>query len=338
MDNLCHTLVGAVLGKAGLEKRTPLATVTLLVGANLPDVDVLAYLWGPETALSFRRGWTHGVLALAVWPFVLTGIMLAWDCGVRRRRRPDAEPARAGALLLLATVAILTHPFLDWLNTYGMRWLMPFRDVWFYGDTLFIIDPWIWLALGLGVVLASRRGRTGRPRPERPARIALAAVAVYILVLGLSGLAARAMAAHSLRESGTPPVRLMAGPMFATPFRRQIVADLGDRYAVGTLEWLPRPAFFMDSQGIARNAEHPAVAAASKARSGAVFLHWARFPFFRIEERPGSWAVHMTDARYAQREGGGLGSRTVMVPRETGLNTATTPPPPRPRTARGSDP
>ena len=43
MDNLCHTLVGAALGKAGLQKRTPLATAALLIGANLPDVDVLAY-------------------------------------------------------------------------------------------------------------------------------------------------------------------------------------------------------------------------------------------------------------------------------------------------------
>src|ERR671919_620239 len=98
MDNLSHTLVGAALGKAGLQKRTPLATAALLIGANLPDVDVLAYAWGAETA-----------------------------------------------------VAVLSHPLLDWLNTYGMRWLMPFRGVWSYGDTLFIVDPWLWLALSIGV-------------------------------------------------------------------------------------------------------------------------------------------------------------------------------------------
>lgn len=303
-------MVGAALGKAGLEKRTPLATATLLIGANLPDVDVLAYFWGSDTALAFRRGWTHGVLALVLWPFLLTGAMLAWDRGVRRRRRPDAEPARSGALLLLATVSILTHPFLDWLNNYGMRWLMPFRDVWYYGDTLYIVDPWIWLALGLGVAVSRWRKKT------RPARIALTAVAVYILLLGLSGLAARKMAVYALSESGTPPVRLMAGPVLATPFRRQVVADLGDHYVVGTLEWLPRPMFVMDDAGVSKETEHPAVATAARLRGPAIFLHWARFPFFRVEERPASWIVQMMDARYTLKPGRGFGAAVVEVPRD----------------------
>jgi inner membrane protein len=43
---------------------------------------------------------------------------------------------------------VLSHPTLDWLNNYGMRWLMPFDGRWFYGDALFIIDPWVWLVLG----------------------------------------------------------------------------------------------------------------------------------------------------------------------------------------------
>ena len=49
---------------------------------------------------------------------------------------------------------MLSHPFLDWLNNYGVRLLMPFSDRWFYGDTLFIVDPWLWLILGGGVMLA----------------------------------------------------------------------------------------------------------------------------------------------------------------------------------------
>jgi len=36
------------------------------------------------------------------------------------------------------------HPTLDWLNTYGMRWLMPFSGRWFYGDAVFIVDPGCW--------------------------------------------------------------------------------------------------------------------------------------------------------------------------------------------------
>ena len=35
---------------------------------------------------------------------------------------------------------MLGQPLLDWLNTYGVRFLMPFDGTWFYGDALFIID------------------------------------------------------------------------------------------------------------------------------------------------------------------------------------------------------
>lgn len=314
MDNLCHSLVGAALSRAGLNRRTALATSTLVIGANLPDVDVLAYFWGSDTALGFRRGWTHGVLALALWPFILTGLMMAWDRLVRRKRRPGAEPARPRELLLLSTVSILSHPFLDWLNNYGMRWLMPFQDVWYYGDTLFIIDFWIWLALGIGFWLSRRRAKRGAAHPERPARVALAAVSVYILLLGVSTLASRRVARESLADAGQTPERLMAGPLPLNPLRRQVVADVGDGYALGTVDWLKQPAYAPgDPAAVARNASHPAIARAAATREGAIFLHWARFPFFRVEETEDTWIVRMTDARYTLNPGTGFGASTVEV-------------------------
>ena len=83
MDNVCHTLVGLALAEAGLKRRAALGTATLLLGANLPDVDALAYAWGPVTALGFRRGWTHGALAMALWPLLLAGLMLFFEMLLR---------------------------------------------------------------------------------------------------------------------------------------------------------------------------------------------------------------------------------------------------------------
>src|SRR5262245_2067859 len=148
MDPIAHTFTGAALAAAGLRRATPLASAALLIGANIPDVDVLAGFAGGYEAIAFRRGWTHGVLALALWPILLTGALLLWDQRVRRRRDAGVPAARAGPLLALTTLAVVSHPTLDWLNNYGLRWLMPFDGRWFYGDALFVIDPWVWLTLG----------------------------------------------------------------------------------------------------------------------------------------------------------------------------------------------
>ena len=152
MDPIAHTLIGAALAKSGLEKRSGFAAAALILGANLPDIDGLTYFAGGDLGLYFRRGWTLGLPAVALWPFVLTGALLLLDRLLGRRR------ARFRALYWLSLLAVATHPALDWLNNYGMRWLMPVDDRWFYGDAVFIIDPWIWLGLGGALFLVTSQG------------------------------------------------------------------------------------------------------------------------------------------------------------------------------------
>lgn len=148
MDPFAHTFTGAALAASGLRRATPLATAALIIGANAPDIDILTLLGGDYASLAHRRGWTHGLPALVVLPFLITGLLLIWDRYVRRRRNAGAIPAAPWPLLGVAAIGVISHPVLDWLNNYGMRWLMPFDGRWFYGDALFIIDPWVWLVLG----------------------------------------------------------------------------------------------------------------------------------------------------------------------------------------------
>jgi hypothetical protein len=98
MDNICHTLVGAALAESGLKRRTPLGSVTLMIAANLPDVDVMAVPLGHS--LGFRRGITHGVPALILLPVALTIVMLAWY----RWRGRGVEAPRPVSLLLLSAI------------------------------------------------------------------------------------------------------------------------------------------------------------------------------------------------------------------------------------------
>ena len=90
---------------------------------------------------------------MAVLPLLLAWMMRQID-RIRCRRARAATPVALGRLLGLSYVAVLTHLALDWMNTYGIRLLMPFDGRWFYGDALFIVDPWVWLLLGLSVGLA----------------------------------------------------------------------------------------------------------------------------------------------------------------------------------------
>ncbi len=302
MDNICHTLVGAALAEAGLKRRTALGTATLLVGANLPDIDVLSYVRGDTFALSFRRGVTHGLVALVILPLVLTGAMLAWDRWVRRRRTPDAVPATATAVLLLSFVSIATHPTLDFLNTYGMRWFMPFSGRWVYGDTLFIIDPWVWATLLAGVLIArgwrvSRWGSPARPVP-RPAAagIALGVLTAYIVVMAGLGIAGRVAVTRSLVADGLgAPERLMVAPAPVTPLRRHVVAEIDGGYVMGTLRYVP-PSFELDQVRLSRfvvDADRGRVPVDARR-----FLAWARFPYAFMDDTDGRSIIELGDARY----------------------------------------
>jgi inner membrane protein len=283
-----------------------------LIGANLPDVDVLAYLWGPGADLSFRRGWTHGVLALALWPLLLSGGMLLLDRALRRLRRASLPSGvRAGQLLLLSCISIWSHPALDTLNTYGVRWLMPFSGRWFYGDTLFIVDPWMWLALALGVLLSLLRASTG------PAHFALWLAFGYAAAMAVGAVVARRIARVEMAAvSGAPVGRILVAPVPVNPFRRRVVAEQGEVYHMGEFRWLVVP--HLDPASIRMypkgEREDPAVVRAANTRLGHRFLQWARFPAFRVEQIGGGGVtVHMVDLRYADRPGVGFGSVSIAV-------------------------
>ena len=187
MDNLTHSLVGAVMGQAGLKRTTGLAMPALIIGANLPDVDAACFFWLEGTEhLAFRRGITHGPPALVLLPLILAGILWAFDrWQTKRGTRPETRlPVRFGWLYAMAFIGCLSHPFFDWLNVYGIRLLEPFSSQWFYGDTLFIIDVWLWALLIASVWWSRRREKAGAEW-MRPARVGIAVGLAYI---GLNGV------------------------------------------------------------------------------------------------------------------------------------------------------
>jgi inner membrane protein len=286
MDNLTHTLAGLALAESGLKRYTPHATVTAVVGANLPDIDVLSYLAGPIHAFEFRRGWTHGILAMAVLPVLLTLIVIAWNMLRRRKTQPVAKNGILSAfwgILLVATLSIWSHPLLDLLNTYGVRLLMPFSATWFQSDALFIVDPVLWVILIGGIALARYRARHTRNDPHvsdayryRPAQAALAFGAAYVLTLVALSAAARA----SLQPARGPH-GLMVSPTATRRLVKFVVRDIGGHYELGVFNWLENPRYSIVDTVSAGPLDEIRERAVGVPRIRQ-FLSWARFPRSRF--------------------------------------------------------
>lgn len=285
MDNLTHTLTGAAIGAAGLSKRTRLAVPALLLGANAPDIDAIAYFIDPTLALDVRRGITHGVLAMLVLPFVLAGLLMGIDALARRFGWTKAAPANPRALLLVCAVAILSHPLLDLMNTYGVRLLAPLSWRWFYGDTLFIVDPWVLLALTVGLIVTRKAGAFG-------ARTALAVTFAYVVfMVSISAVARWWVRDGALALLEAEPQRVLASPVPLNPFSRDIVVETDSAYFPGRVTFFP-PRVTLFRRPIPRGADLiPLVQHDLQAQR---FLRWSRFP---VLTRDGDIVI-LADARY----------------------------------------
>jgi inner membrane protein len=288
MDNLTHSLVGALLGQTGLKRKTGLAMPALIIGANLPDVDAACFFWLEGTEhLGFRRGITHGPPAWVLLPLVLAGILWWYDrWQTKRGKRPEGRlPVNFKWLYLLSFIGCLTHPALDWLNVYGIRLLEPFSSRWFYGDTLFIIDVWLWALLGFSVWYSLRREKTGREW-MKPARAAMAAVLAYI---GLNGLITQQVeAAPHASPTGTDLV--IASPPPLLSWERDVIAGSNGLYSVNGTALPGVPLDTCDFTEL--TASDPNVAA---------FLFWARAPLIKPLE---DGTYQLRDARFMMEEGG----------------------------------
>jgi inner membrane protein len=175
LDNLTHSLVGATLAELALPVGAPRATrrtffVAGVLAANLPDADLVytRITPAPLGALLHHRGHTHTVAGL-----FLLGLAIAAVCLLPRIRSTIA-PVR-GRFWALVAIALASHLVLDSWNSYGVHPFWPFSSRWFYGDAVFILEPWIWMLLGVAAVLNTT---------NRVGRLLLAAVLIGLLPLG----------------------------------------------------------------------------------------------------------------------------------------------------------
>jgi inner membrane protein len=299
MDNLTHTLYGLALAKTGLQHVTPQATWTLVVGANLPDVDLASLFWGQISYLKYHRAVTHS-LAGGVLGALLLASIIYW---VNNRLLKKA-PASWWKLFGLGLIGIASHIFLDYTNSYGIRPLLPFKGRWYAWDTVFIIDPWILLVLVLGLGLPFLFGLISQEigakpsGPHRGAILCLVVVLFYWLLKDLSHRQALAELSQGAYSTGTP-LRVAALPKLLDPFGWNGIVETETAYHKTELGWtLFDDDYPSDTKVVRKTEQRSIVESASKGPTAQIFLDFARFPWFQIEPSEEGYTVSLRDLRF----------------------------------------
>jgi len=310
LEPITHFLFGAAMGRAGLNRKTALATATLTLAAEAADLDVISRFRGSAFGLNHHRGFTHSFLGVPLVAAAVVGfIYLIWRLRGRKTRDPNLPP-RWGLLFAYACLAGVSHIVLDFTNNYGVRPFWPFSERWYSWDIVFIVEPVILLVLILGLILpglfslineeigARRKGPQGR----------LAACMALLGVFACWGVRdyehRRAVAALESRVyNGVDPIRVSAYPYWVNPFRWHGVIETPAFFATANVDSL---APDVDPEGrmqvLYKPEETPVTLAAKRTYLGQVYLSWAQYPVTeteQLESGRAAYVVRFRDLRYS---------------------------------------
>lgn len=351
MDNISHTLIAGAIAKSGLERATPRATAAVVLGANLPDADLLAAAFaGPGGYLVHHRGITHSWIGIAALTPLLALALYLYS----RRRDAPGSRARFAPLCLAAGLGLLSHLLLDWTNAYGVRPWLPFDDRWVYADWLAIVDPWLWLVPATALYWLTARGALrhvgwGMLAAALSAVVVLSgrapawAIVLWLTGVGVAFLGTRwkplraqravawtalafvpaywglAAAAHdsALRVARDRIVQrsareVAAIPTPGDPFTWRVVEYAPDSLRVTLLRLTgDEPPRLLGAFPIAL--DDPAAQAALTTKRARAMLTFARFPFVELLRDSEPPVVYLRDARYALTERSGWGVMPVVA-------------------------
>ena len=312
-------LTGACMSRAGLNRKTGLATATLVLAAEASDLDVFWALRGPVAGLQHHRGWTHSFVGVPVMAALTVLVVWGWNRLFHKRRLdPSAPmtmgrrhlPIRWGVLYGIALLGPLSHILLDYTTAYGIRMFEPFSYRWYEWDIVSIIEPFMLGVLILGLLLPSLFGliheEIGARQPLFRGRTgAIVALVAVVLMWGVRDFYhRRAVAALESRTyQGQDALRASAFPYPWNPFVWHGVVETQDFYQTMLVDSLHGE---IDPQGHARTfykpEKTPVLEAAKRSYLGRVYLDWARYPLVTaepIEEPDAVYRVRFIDLRYS---------------------------------------
>jgi len=300
VDNLTHTLSAVALSHAGLHRKTRFATLTLIAGANLPDIDIVSRFWGSATYLKYHRGLSHSILGVSLLAFLLA--LAVYFLGGKAKPKPGPLLSFRW-LVILAWIGTAGHLLMDFTNSYGVRPFLPFSPRWYAWDIMYILDPLLLasLCLGLGLpwLLRLVSEEVGASR-SRPAWGAIFSLCALVFFWGLRDVAHRrvlgSLAAHTYSEQD--PLRIGAFPSPLNPFEWTGVVETDAAYEILSTNALDSDVDPQSAQQFRKPEASAALDAALKTRTGRIFMDFARFPWAQAEEYDEGFDVQIRDMRF----------------------------------------
>jgi len=287
MEPVTHLMTGAVLSRAGFNRKAAYATLAMTLAAEAPDLDTLWLFKGPVAAFQHHRGWTHTLLGLPLEAAVVVAavwLVHRWRMA-RKHAKPPAAPVRWWLLYLFCVVALLSHLLLDWTNNYGIRPFFPFNPRWYASSFVFIFEPVIFGVLLIALVAPALFGlvssEVGARKPVFRGRgWAIAALIAIVALWGWRIIerqdATRLAAAE---DYGAPVTRVFANPYPVNPFRWNVIIETPAFYQLATVDTLSNTVTTSkESDTFYKPATTLATLVAKRTWLGEVYLDWSSFP------------------------------------------------------------
>ena len=292
MEPLTHSLTGACIGRAGLNRKTAYGTMVAVLAAEAADLDVLWGFAGPVESLKHHRGITHTFIGVPVVAAVVVGAVWLWH-RYRHGRNGDSQPVQWAWLYFTALVAALSHILLDWTNNYGVRPFFPFNPRWYAGSFVFIAEPIFWALLVCALVMPWVLGLADREIGARKQPFKGRGWAIFALAgmfaLGCWRWMERAQGLSMLQQTqvaSAPVSRMELEPYPVNPFRWHAILETREFFQtaeVNTRDSSSPAAIVSDplTDVLYKPTDTPAAEAAKKTLVGQVYLDWGRWAVVR---------------------------------------------------------
>lgn len=277
MDPFTHALVGMGIGALSGQVLNPNNTLycAVVMGAVIPDIDIITKLKGDLTFIRHHRGISHSVGGFLFFS-AITAAVVYIDFG--------------GNILhhfLWALAGAFSHGLLDFLNSYGAQIFWPFSKKRCAGNLLMFFDPFF-LLLFLPVLFTYQAPRTA-------AVIALFISFLYLLLRWKMRLDVERflLEKYNLKPEKD---RIAVMPALKGVICWDFLIEKPKEIVVGTLNFLGRKIY--ECQSLDKKGLSPLVLKALQTGPGLLFRQFTSFYHIVHWEEGGRHIVKLLDLRY----------------------------------------